>query len=103
MHSHSGQWHGDRTTLCTRHDREAGLREEPHATAAVLRSTQAAVSDSVFPACVARARRSVLLRFARPAEAPADNATERIAAGAGPPVRAGNVSAATAEDHDVPI
>jgi len=79
------------------------LREEPHATAAVLRSTQAAVSDSVFPACVARARRSVLLRFARPAEAPADNATERIAAGAGPPVRAGNVSAATAEDHDVPI
>ena len=58
------------------------MREEPHATAAVLRSTQAAVSDSVFPACVGRARRSVLLRFARPAEAnPADNATERIAAG----------------------
>ena len=53
-----------------------------HTTAAVLRSTQAAVSGSVFPTCVGRARRSVLLRAARPAETtPADNATEGIAAG----------------------
>jgi hypothetical protein len=53
-----------------------------HATAAVLRPTQAAVSGSVFPACVRRARRSVLLRAARPAETTqANNATEGIAAG----------------------
>src|SRR5438552_12588468 len=49
-----------------------------HATAAVLCPAQAAVCGSMFPACVGGARRSVLLRAARPAETtPADNARER--------------------------
>jgi hypothetical protein len=56
-----------------------------HTTAAVLCHTQAAVSGSVFSACVGGARRSVLLRAARPAETTrANNATEGVAAGTGP-------------------
>jgi hypothetical protein len=47
-------------------------------------TTQAAVSGSVFPARVGGARRSVLLRAARPAETTrANNATEGIVAGTG--------------------
>jgi hypothetical protein len=49
-----------------------------HATAAVLCLAQAALCGSMFPACVGGARRSVLLRAARPGETiPANNATER--------------------------
>src|ERR1700720_1993277 len=56
-----------------------------HTTAAVLCPTQAAVSGSVFPACVGGARRSVLLRAARPAEPTrTNNATEGVAAGTRP-------------------